>query len=174
MTTDVINKIKIIKVENETQLSLVKPLLKDYKDSLSLYLNISDLKKELKYFNREFNTMQLECIVPFDFLFLALSDNKIAAACIALKKINTEICELKRLYVKPCFRKNGLGEILCITVIEKAVMMNYKKIVLDTCSTMLEAIALYKSLGFKEYKQPIKNCIHDTLCMELSLTNKIY
>ncbi|MFA4851076.1 MAG: GNAT family N-acetyltransferase [Bacteroidales bacterium] len=163
---------KVLKVENEIQFLLVKSLLKEYIASLPLYLNSSDLKKELDYFDREYNTIHLECAVPFGFMLLALHDNKTAAACIALKKINAEICELKRLYVKPRFRKNGLGRILCMTAIEKAVKMGYKKMVLETCSTMVEAIALYKSIGFREYKQSTLHRIHDTLHMELAWTNE--
>lgn len=171
MTNDVINKIKVIKVENEAQLLLVKSLLKEYIASLHLYLNSSDLKKEINFFEHEYNTIHFECAAPFGFMLLAMPDNKTAAACIALKKLNTEICEIKRLYVKPGFRNNGLGRILCNTAIEKAVEIGYKKIVLETCSTMVEAIALYKSVGFKEIKQKTNNRIHDTLYMELLLTS---
>jgi GNAT superfamily N-acetyltransferase len=64
-------------------------------------------------------------------LFLISVKNK-PAGCIALREIDTEVCEMKRLFVREDFRSLGLGKMLIEKLIEEARSACYKKMRLDT------------------------------------------
>lgn len=69
-----------------------------------------------------------------------------------LYKLNETSCEIRKMYLLPKARGNGLGKWMVRFLIEKARQLGYKKIELDTASVLLEAIELYKKMGFKEVK----------------------
>ena len=65
-----------------------------------------------------------------------------------LKYESQDICELKRLYVSPPYRRAGLGRLLVERLLDEARMLGYGKIRIETLDFMVEAIRLYESLGF--------------------------
>jgi len=92
------------------------------------------------------------------------------AACIALKPLESGVCELKRLFVRPEFRGRRLGKRLAEHVIREAREIGYTTMRLDTIrGTMDNAIALYESLGFKEIPPYYNNPIPNAFFMELTL-----
>ncbi|HLH26686.1 MAG TPA: GNAT family N-acetyltransferase [Chloroflexota bacterium] len=86
---------------------------------------------------------------PAGRLILALQAGE-AIGCVALRPLDLQTCEMKRLYVRPAFRGHKLGRTLASHVIDEAGTIGYATIRLDTSSSMTEAIALYRSLGFTE------------------------
>lgn len=83
--------------------------------------------------------------------------------CIALRKKETNIAELKRMYVLPSHKNKGVGQALLEASILKATQLGYQKIWLDTLATMLPAMHLYTKNGFYEipayYFNPNKNAL---------------
>ncbi len=65
-----------------------------------------------------------------------------------LKPIRGEICEVKRMYVLPSQRGNGLGKTILAQLIDEAKKIGYKKILLDSACYMTAAHSLYRSMGF--------------------------
>ena len=71
-----------------------------------------------------------------------------AGGCIGYRTLEPAICELKRLYVRPTFRRTGLGQALVASLILHAKAAGYKRMRLETVSFMTGAIRMYESNGF--------------------------
>ena len=109
------------------------------------------------------------CFAPPDGrLLLAMYQGR-AAGCVALRKLSDDVCEMKRLYVAPAFRRLGIGRALAEAVIERARKIGYAAMRLDTVAAMKAAGALYVSLGFKEIEPYRYNPLEDAKFMELHL-----
>ncbi len=125
----------------------------DYKEEIKVlfseYTNIlieqeRDFKEYLnkQNYNNELENLEDKYGLPYGRLYLAFCDEKLAG-CIALRKIDDENCEMKRLYVKPDFRGKKIGNILVERIIEDAKSIGYKHILLDTFPFLETAIKLY-------------------------------
>jgi putative acetyltransferase len=102
-------------------------------------------------------------------LLLALYEGELAG-CVALHKLQSEICEMKRLYLRPELRGKGLGRALAENIISEARRIGYKRMRLDTVEpAMKDAVAMYRRLGFKEIAAYRANPMPGTLYMELEL-----
>ena len=64
------------------------------------------------------------------------------------EKADEQTCELKRLYVKPEYRRQGIAEMLLDRLISEARETGYSYMVLDTMPALKEAIRLYEKKGF--------------------------
>jgi len=82
-------------------------------------------------------------------LLLGEYETKIAG-CVCLRKMGEDVCEIKRMYVRPEFRRKRIGRSLLQAIIHEARQIGYAKIRLDTDPFAKEAQALYRSLGFHD------------------------
>ena len=153
--------IKLIKAKTDKEILTIRKLFFEYAKSLDFELCFQDFDKELDGLPGEYTD-------PGGMILLARTDGKVAG-CAALRKINTETCEMKRLYVRPEFRGKKIGLLLAEKIIEEAKKIGYRKMRLDTTPQMKEAILLYKSLGFREIKPYRYNPIEGAIYMEKEL-----
>ncbi len=104
-------------------------------------------------FDAELADLPGEYIVPAGALLLATVDGEIAA-CGALRPLTDvdypNACEMKRLYVRPAFRRFGLGRLLAQALMDRGLQAGYSTLLLDTLDDMEAARGLYTSLGFEE------------------------
>ncbi len=134
--------LEIKQVTSKERIEQASELFKEY----SNYLNI-DL--EFQNFNEELESLPGEYSLPEGCLLLAFYKNKLAG-CVALRKYDGGICEMKRLYVRSKYRVKGIGKALSENIIHIARELGYRHMRLDTLPFMKEAITLYLSLEFKE------------------------
>lgn len=153
--------IDLVKVKTDEQLDNIRELFKEYEESLGFDLHFQD-------FNEEYAGLPGEYAPPDGCLLLALYKD-LVAGCVALRKMQEGICELKRMYVRPQYRRKGIGRAMVQEIIAQARAIGYSRVRLDTINTMKEAIVLYRSLGFKEIKAYRYNPIDGANYMELIL-----
>lgn len=140
---------------------LVRRLFEEYAASLDIDLCFQNFDEELA-------TLPGEYAPPRGVILVARVDGD-PAGCVALRRLEDDVCEMKRLYVKPEFRGTGIGRALAEAVIADARALGYASMKLDTLASMTEANRLYRSLGFKECAPYRYNPCECPVFMELIL-----
>jgi GNAT superfamily N-acetyltransferase len=154
--------IEIIRAQSPEDIEHARTLFKEYAAWVEVDLCFQSFEKELAGLPGEYAP-------PNGRLFLASKDAGIAG-CVALRKIGEGICEIKRLFVRPEFRGQGLGRRLAEAMIREAKQLGYERMRLDTLPPkMNDAIALYLSLGFVEIELYYNNPVPGAKFMELDL-----
>lgn len=109
---------------------------------------------------------------PRGALLLAWQDGE-TIGCVGLRPLDDEnaraIGEVKRLYVVPQARGSHAGRALMNMLLERARMLGYDTLKLDTLATMTSARALYASLGFRECAPYYRNPLPGVTYMSLRL-----
>jgi ribosomal protein S18 acetylase RimI-like enzyme len=104
-------------------------------------------------FDAELAALPGDYAAPSGHLLLAMVDGQLAG-CGAFRALtdvdHANACEMKRLYVRPAFRRFGLGRLLAQALIDEARRAAYSVMLLDTLDDMEAARELYTSLGFEE------------------------
>jgi putative acetyltransferase len=86
-------------------------------------------------------------------IFYAVEDeHNLIVGCGALKHFADNAAEVKRMYVKDEFRGKGISKIILKKLEEKAVQLNYSRIVLETGLKQPEAMKLYEKFGYTAIK----------------------
>lgn len=123
---------------------------------------------EIQHYDNELEDLKAKYGEPLGRLFIAYSEGR-PAGCIALKPLDTERCELKRLYVRPEFRGNGLAKMLMNLILSEARKAGYKYMYLDTLPFLDTAIQMYKRLGFYEIGRYNDSPLDSTIYMRKEL-----
>jgi ribosomal protein S18 acetylase RimI-like enzyme len=148
-------------------ISVVRELFLEYAGSLEISLCFQNFEEELAMLPGKYAP-------PTGRLFLA-EDGQQPAGCIALRPLDKGACEMKRLFIRPKWRGMGLGRRMAKRLIDEAIGIGYRSMLLDTLDSMKPAIALYQSLGFRQIAPYYSNPSERAVFMELLMlpgTNK--
>ena len=157
-----VSAFKILPADSPGRISEVRELFLEYAQSLGFSLCFQSFDKELSGLPGDYTP-------PRGRLLLAEYEGQLAG-CVALHPLNSDVCEMKRLYLRPQFRGKGLGRILAETILSEARSIGYSAIRLDTVEpVMRDAVAMYRRLGFQEIAPYCANPIAGALYMELKL-----
>ncbi len=149
------DNIRIISPESELDFALAREILLEYANSLKVDLCLQEFDKELASFPGDYAE-------PRGCYRLAWFGESLAGCCAfrPLDRVDyTNACEMKRLYVRPTYRKHRVGRLLAEDIMDRARLAGYETILLDTLDDMEAARSLYRDLGFEEvppyYHNPI-------------------
>jgi putative acetyltransferase len=152
----------IVAAQSSAQIEQVRELFLEYAESLGFSLCFQG-------FDTELAALPGDYAPPPGRLLLAEHQGR-AAGCVALHKLAAQVCEMKRLYLRPEFRGQGLGRLLCERTLSEARSIGYRHLRLDTVEPLMkDAVALYRRLGFRETAPYRPNPIPGALYMELDL-----
>ena len=152
---------RIIRATTDAHYQSARELFSQYADSLGFDL-------EFQGFSRELTGLPGDYGSPGGCILLAEGSDGYAG-CVALRPLQNEICEMKRLFVIPAHQGCGIGRLLAKAVIGEARKFGYQKMRLDTIDSMKAAQGLYYSLGFKTIEAYRHNPLDNPSFMELEL-----
>lgn len=154
---------RIVQAQSEAEIQQVRDLFGEYVAWLGLNLCFQNYDKELAELPGDYAP-------PRGRLLLALDDEGVAMGCAALRDLNEGTCEMKRLFVRPAARGQGLGWRLARLIVDEARAYGYRRIRLDTLPGKMDrAIAMYRVLGFKDIEPYYNNPVVGAAFMELEL-----
>jgi len=154
-------RFQLVHATQPERVEQARELVLEYVASLGIDLDFQDFEAEMREFPGDY-------AAPDGSLLLAV-DEQGPAGCVGVRKLEPGICEMKRLYIRPRCRGQGLGERLARAIIEEARTLGYTAMRLDTLDTMHPAIRLYRGLGFQPTAPYYRNPLRGALFFELKL-----
>lgn len=151
----------VYRAQTEADLDEARRLFREYAASLDFDLCFQGFEEELADLPGPYAE-------PQGTLLLAERDGEVAG-CVAFKKLEDGVCEMKRLYVRPAHRGKGVGRTLTEAIVEAAREQGYDAMRLDTVASMHAARSLYRSLGFRETEAYYHNPLDEVVYMEREL-----
>jgi GNAT superfamily N-acetyltransferase len=144
------------------ELPIVRQLFEEYASGLGIDLCFQRFAEELAGLPGSYAR-------PVGGIWLAIVGGEVAGG-VALRPLGAEACELKRMYVRPAFRGQGVGRQLVDRALAEARHAGYRRVCLDTLASMDAAISLYRSVGFRATAPYYDNPVQGALFFECDLT----
>ena len=120
----------------------IRAIFREYQQRIAVDLCFQNFEQELA-------SLPGKYAPPAGAIFLAREQDELVG-CVALRPVNQQQAELKRLYVKPAWQGQGVGKQLFESAMSRARSTGYESIVLDTLESMRTAQGLYQAYGFRE------------------------
>ena len=154
--------LKLVQAESGETVEEARKLFREYEAWLGLSLCFQNFEEEVAELPGRY-------ALPDGRLWLAFEKEELVG-CIALRKIGERICEMKRLYLRPQARGRGIGRELAAKIVDEARAIGYERMRLDTLPGKMDAaIAVYRSLGFREIEDYYDNPYEGVIFLELKL-----
>lgn len=154
--------LRIFQADLPQHIAAARELFHEYAQSLNFDLTFQKFEEEVE-------SLPGKYVPPMGRLYLADQDGHYAG-CVALRPLEDMTCEMKRLYVRPEYRRKGVGQVLAEIAIQEARRIGYRRLRLDSIEhEMREAVALYRWFGFHEIAPYTENPVPGAIFMELDL-----
>ena len=154
--------IEIISATTPAQLDALVELFVEYQRWLDVDLGF-------QHFDRELTTLPGDYAPPQGCLLAARAAAGPLAGAVGLRPFDDEVCEMKRLFVRPDWRGRGVGRRLATAVIDAARDRGYARMRLDTLAGLTAGLELYRSLGFAPIDPYRYNPLPAVVYLELDL-----
>ncbi|MDG4584607.1 MAG: GNAT family N-acetyltransferase [Candidatus Competibacter sp.] len=147
---------EIIQAQTADEIAAVRALFREYERFLDVDLCFQGFEDELA-------TLPGKYAPPDGWLLLAIDGGR-AAGCVALRRLDQGVCEMKRLFVRPEYRGQGLGRLLATRAIAEATALGYTVMRLDTLDWLHSAMRMYASMDFRRrspyYRNPLPGVVY--------------
>lgn len=157
--------IHISEISTPSDFAIARELFLEYADRLGVDLCFQGFSEELERLPEMYGP-------PDGALVLARQEEEIVG-CVAVRRFRDDICEMKRLFVRPGARGSGAGRRLASESVRIARRLGYRRMVLDTLEEMAAARGIYTKLGFVETGPYYENPLPGVRYMELDLRAEI-
>ena len=131
----------IVRAETAEQIEEARRLIEEYVASLPVDVSYEHVPEECARLPGDYAP-------PLGDLLLAVEDGE-PVGCVALRPMDRETCEMKRVYLRPAWRGRGIGRELAESIVDAARRIGYRRMRLDTIPSLKPAISLYRSMGFR-------------------------
>lgn len=132
----------VTRAESPQDIDLARRLMIEYRDSIAVSLCFQN-------FDGEMAALPGKYAPPGGRILIARDAAGDPAGVIAVRAFKGDICEMKRMFVRPMHRGRGVGKLLVTRLFEEARALGYRRMNLDTEDTMVEAVGLYRAMGFQ-------------------------
>ena len=153
--------LKLIEVQTKEQVEVARMLFREYQAFLGEDLCFQGFEEELA-------SLPGKYAHPTGAIFLAEHDKSVVG-CVAVRPLKDDVCEMKRLFVRPDAHGLKAGRLLADAIISKAGKLGYRRMQLDTLERLKAALALYEKLGFKRINPYYANPLDEVVYLELVL-----
>ncbi|SBW17409.1 GNAT family N-acetyltransferase [Protofrankia symbiont of Coriaria ruscifolia] len=143
------------RIEPLTEPSVVEPLLDGYlrwcieRMTATNGVHFDDPDEVVAQYQRSFRDELPNLLSPRGRLLVArIGEDAVGVG--ALKPVDAVTSEIKRMYVDPSTRGRGIGRALLRRLLADAREEGFRLARLETANYMVEAHALYRSLGFRD------------------------
>lgn len=151
--------LELVVCATDSDFGLARQLFREYEAALGVDLCFQS-------FARELETLAEMYARPAGCLLLAYQEGALAG-CGAFRALEPGVAEMKRMYVRSSFRRLGIGHALAHRLVDEARASGYRAMRLDTLASMVEAHALYESMGFRDVAPYCPNPIPGARYLEL-------
>jgi len=155
---------KIMPACTPAEMEAVRQLFREYATLLGVDLCFQGFEEELAGLPGKY--------APPEGALLIAREGQAIAGCVALRKLEDDVCEMKRLFVRSQFKGQGIGRSLAQAIIREGANLGYKTMRLDTLDRLKEAMRLYDTLGFKRINPYYSNPLSGVVYWESSLATK--
>jgi GNAT superfamily N-acetyltransferase len=139
-------EVRLLGLDSPELVDTARVILREYAASLPIDLRFQNFDHELDALPGDYAAPQGRFLLAFV--------GEALAGCGGMRPLpeadEPNACEMKRLYVRPAFRRFGLGRVLAQALLDEARRAGYSAMLLDTLDDMEAARGLYASLGFEE------------------------
>lgn len=157
------SNLRVLTESEATELEHVRQFFRNYAGWLGVDLGFQNFDAEMASLPGAYSG-------PEGRLFYAELDGK-PAGCVGIRKFSEGVCEMKRLYVEPDSRGQGVGRDLALAAIHAARELGYRRMMIDTQPAMRIAVKLYRELGFQEAPAYYPTPVEGTIFLALDLEN---
>lgn len=155
-------ELTFVQVTTREEIEQARSLFEEYAAALGISLCFQNFEQELA-------TLPGKYSPPRGRLLLVLTGEDLVG-CVALREIDDDVCEMKRLFLRPAFRGKGFGRVMVDAIINAGREIGYKKMRLDTMTGKMDAaIKLYLQAGFREIAPYYDTPVPETKFLELEL-----